>query len=316
MSAIAKHPSARGKKKKSFLEKNTLFDHINHILLILFSILMLVPFYHCIVLAFSDGSDLTWNGISFFWPRVFSLDSFKKVFDDSEFFLAARNSILRTVLGAAVSSLVTSGFAFALSHNELKFRRVFTFMGLVCMYFSGGMIPTYLQIKSLNLLNTPIVLILVGGISIYNTIITRSFFQSSIPEEIYESARIDGANDFRCFFSIALPLAKPIIAVIALYYGVAHWNSYFNALLYVSKTDYQPLQLVLRSILLLNEGAMANLDIENADLDMILEMNRRAYVAQTMKYALIFIASAPLLAVYPFVQKYFVKGVMIGSVKG
>ncbi len=304
--------------KRNLIKKtrsDRIFDLINYSLLVIITLVMLYPLYFTVIASISDPYAVT-RGEVVLLPAGFTLEAYQNVLEESRIWIGYRNSLLYMLFGTCFNLLLTIPCGYAWARKDLPLRRFFTWYLLIPMYFSGGMIPTYLQIKSLNLLNTPIVLILVGGISIYNTIITRSFFQSSIPEEIYESARIDGANDFRCFFSIALPLAKPIIAVIALYYGVAHWNSYFNALLYVSKTDYQPLQLVLRSILLLNEGAMANLDIENADLDMILEMNRRAYVAQTMKYALIFIASAPLLTVYPFVQKYFVKGVMIGSVKG
>ena len=200
--------TVRVRRKKSALEKNNLFDYINILFMVIFSILMIIPFYHCIVLAFSDGSDLTWNGISFFWPRVFSLESFQKVFADDEFFLAARNSVLRTVLGSLLSSLVTAGFAFALSHQELKFRRVFTFMGLICMYFSGGMIPTYLQIRSLGLTNTFWVYLVPMSFNMFNCMVFLTYFKG-IPRDLEESAVMDGANEVTMFFRILIPVAMP-----------------------------------------------------------------------------------------------------------
>ena len=186
---------------------------------------------------------------------------------------------------------------------------------LIPMYFGGGLMPTYLQIKSLGLINKPYTLIILGGISIYNTILTRVYFQNSIPESLYESATIDGASEWINFWRIALPLAKPIIAVIALYYAVSRWNEYYNALIYVSKADYFPLQMQLRNILLLNQS-MAEISVDSMDAAEFAEFERRQYMAMSMKYSLIFIASAPLLITYPFVQKFFVKGVMIGSLKG
>ncbi|MEG0766634.1 MAG: carbohydrate ABC transporter permease, partial [Clostridia bacterium] len=235
---------------------------------------------------------------------------------ESRIWIGYRNTILYTVLGTLFNLCLTIPAGYVLSKKHLIGRKILTFYFLVTMYFGGGMIPTYLVIKSMGLINQPYTLVILGGISVYNLIITRVFFQSSIPEEIYEAVNIDGANEFLSFFRIALPLAKPIIAVMALYYSVGHWNAYFDALLYVSRASYQPLQMILRSILVLNESALAMLDPNLMEVDMVLELTRRTYLAETMKYALIFIASAPLLALYPFVQKYFVKGVMIGSLKG
>ena len=202
-----------------------------------------------------------------------------------------------------------------LSKRQLPGRGLLMGYFFITMYFSGGMIPTYIQIKSLNLLNTPWVLIIGAGVNCWNLIVTRQFFSNTIPEELYESAEIDGASDLRAFLRIAAPLAAPIIAVMALFYAVGHWNSYYSALLYVRKSDYFPLQLVLRNILISNEMALANVMLDG-DTEAIAAAAQKAYMAEAMKYALIFIASAPMLCVYPFVQKYFVKGVMIGSVKG
>ncbi len=306
---------SRKKNQIRMTRADRVFSAVNYALLALITLLLIYPLYFTIIASISDPYKVS-QGAIVFRPIGFTLEAYRNVIDDSRIWIGYRNSLLYMFFGTLFNLALTIPCGYAIGKKELPMRRFFTWYLLIPMYFSGGMIPSYLLVRDLNLINTPYVLVILGGISIYNTIITRVFFQNSIPGEIYESARIDGASDFRCFFAIALPLAKPIIAVMALYYGVAHWNAYFNALLYVSKSDYQPLQMVLRSILLLNQSALADLDMENADIDMILEMTRRAYVAHAMKYALIFIASAPLLIMYPFVQKHFVKGVMIGSVKG
>jgi putative aldouronate transport system permease protein len=179
------------------------------------------------------------------------------------------------------------------------------------MYFSGGMIPTYILVKSLRLPNTPFVMIVLGGISVYNMIVARSFFENTIPGELYEAARIDGSSEFGIFIRVAVPLSAPIIAVISLYYAVGHWNEFFSSLIYLTKEQLYPLQLVLRNILLENQIMRVAVSDEEA-----VAMAGRAYMAETMKYALIFIACFPVLCAYPFVQKYFVKGALAGAVKG
>ena len=303
------------KQRIQMSRDDKIFNIVNYTLLIIITIIVIYPLYFTIIASVSEPYKVS-QGAVMLLPKGFTMEAYRNVVDDSRIWIGYRNSLLYMLFGTLFNLFLTIPCGYAWGRKELPFRRFFTWYILITMYFSGGMIPTYLLIRDLGLINTPYVLVISGGISITNTIITRSFFQNSIPEEIYESARIDGASDFRCFFSIAVPLAKPIIAVMALYYGVGHWNAYFSALLYISKTIYQPLQMVLRSILLLNQSALADLELDSADADMILEMTRRVYVAYSMKYALIFIASAPLLIAYPFVQKYFVKGVMIGSVKG
>ena len=182
------------------------------------------------------------------------------------------------------------------------------------MYFGGGMIPTYLQYREFGLINNPWVLILPDAFSVYNMLITRSYFESNFSETLAEAARIDGAGELRIFWQLALPLSGAIIAVMALFHAVAHWNSYFNALLYIRDTDYYPLQLVMRQILMTTQNIGG--DVSMAGTDELVETARRIRVAQTMKYALVILANLPVLVAYPFVQKYFVKGVMIGTIKG
>ena len=298
MTAMTKNQPVNAKKRKNALEKNTAFDHVNHVLLIIFSLVMLIPFYHCVVLAFSDGSDLTWNGISFFWPRVFSFDSFKKVFDDSEFFLAARNSIVRTVAGALISSLVTSGFAFALSHNELKFRKVFTFMGLVCMYFSGGMIPTFLQIRDLGLYDTFWAYLIPMSFNMFNCMVFLSYFRG-IPRDLEESAVIDGANELIMFFRIMIPVAMPVFACVLLFDAVAHWNAYFDCMIYTKSDNLVVLSYKFAKMLLTQQY----LDVVAADPNLMspeeLMMARGPVSSLTLQMATMVVTVIPILCVYP-----------------
>lgn len=306
------------KKKSNGIRQSKgdlVFDVINTILVVAITVVMLYPLYFTVIASISEPVDVV-RGNVVFLPSGFTLEAYQNVVKESSIWTGYRNSFFYAIFGTVFNLILTLPCAFALSSREMPGRRILNLIFIFTMYFSGGMIPTYLQVKSLGLINTPYTLIIIGGVSVYNMIITRTYFENNIPREIYESASIDGATEFRSFFTMALPLARPIIAVITLFYAVTHWNSYFNAYLYITKTDYQPLQIVLRSILLMNQGATAALDPDALDAEMVMEMARRTYVAYSMKYALIFIASAPLLIAYPFVQKHFVSGIMIGSVKG
>lgn len=291
------------------------FDIVNGILLFLLLIVLIYPLYFTVIASVSEPYDVVKGNIVFV-PKGFTLESYQMAFNESRIWSGYRNSIFYTVLGTLFNLFLTVPAAYFLSKKGLPGRQVINIYFLITMYFSGGLIPTYLIMKQINMIDQWYTLILLGGISVYNVIITRVYFQTSLPNEIYEAAYIDGASDMRTFFSIALPLAKPIVAVIALYYSVGHWNGYFNALIYVSNPAYQPLQIILRSILLQNETILGAMDPNTLDESAMIALTRRAYLASTMKYALIFIASAPLLIAYPFVQKYFVQGALIGSVKG
>ena len=299
--------------KKTMADR--VFNAINIGLLVLLTLIMIYPLYFTLIASISEPYDVV-NGNVFFWPVGITMEAYSNVLQESRLWLGYRNSVLYTVTATLISLALTLPSAYVLSKKRLVGRAVLAMYFIIPMYFGGGLIPTYLQVRALNLLDKPYTLIVLGCLSVYNVIVTRVFFQSSIPEEIYESARIDGASEFRMFFQIALPLAKPIIAVMTLFYAVGRWNDYFQALIYTSKADYQPLQMVLRGILLLNQKAMEGITKNNLDMQTILDLSRLAYIAEAMKYSMIFIASAPLLIAYPFVQKYFVKGIMIGSLKG
>ncbi len=291
------------------------FDSVNITIMIVILLITLYPLYFTIIASISEPEMVAMGQITLL-PKGFSLEAYQNVMKNSQIWTGYRNSIIYTVLGTLLTLLLTVPMAYARSKRGLPGQKFFAWFFLIPMYFGGGLVPTYLQMKAYNLINQPYTLIVMGSLSLYYAIVTRTYFQNSIPQEIYESAKIDGASDFDTFFRIALPLAKPILAVLVLFFATGRWNSYFNALIYTSKPEYAPLQLVLRNILLLNQNAISLLEDTGTAEDMTAYYVHMSYIAQTMKYALIFISSAPLLLAYPFVQKYFVKGVMIGSLKG
>ena len=311
-------------KKKSTLIKQTkadnIFDAFNIFFMIVILFIELYPLYFTIIASFSDPTAVN-LGKTMFWVHDFTLEPYKNVMNKSEIWIGYRNTIFYTFFGTIWNLVLTLPTAYVLSKKDLPYRSVVSWYFLFTMYFGGGMIPTYLLVRDLHLLNTPVTIILLGGLSVGNMITTRIFFQTSIPKDLYEAARIDGASEFRQFFGIALPLSAPIIAVMALYYGVGRWNDWFGALIYLNDSELSPLQLVLRRILILNQsgagsGVQYTEDQLAADPELRKEVERMKHMAEGMKYSLIWIASAPLLIAYPFVQKYFVKGVMVGSLKG
>lgn len=290
-----------------------IFDIVNHVLLILVVIACLYPLYFTVIASFSDPYSVV-RGQVIFWPQGFTLDSYRAVFQYKQLWVGYRNTILYTIVGTLYNLFLLLPCAYAMAKRGLKGKGVLMGLFVFTMYFSGGMIPSYLIMKQLGLINTPWVLILPGAFSVYNMIVTRTYFSSSFPEALAEAAKIDGAGEFRIFLTICLPLSGAIIAVMALFNALGHWNSYFNALIYINDSELYPLQLVLRQILVLNQSM--NVDSSTMTTEEIAYQLQKAYMAETMKYSVLFIANLPMLAAYPFVQKYFVKGVMIGSVKG
>ena len=290
------------------------FDVLNTIFMLLVLLVTVYPLYYTVIASFSSP-EMVAGGKVTFWPIDFTLESYERVFANKKIWVGYANTIYYTVLGTIFNLLLTIPTAYAMSKKDLPYRNIIMTLFLITMYFGGGMVPKYLLVKSLGLINTRTVLIIMGGISVYNMIVTRTYFSTSISVSLYEAAEIDGAGEFKKFLSIAIPLAKPIVAVMLLYYAVGHWNSYFSALLYVSEPDYEPLQSVLRRILILNESALDQAKGGDVSLEELLSAAERSRIAYTMKYAVVFVASAPLLILYPFIQKYFVKGVMIGAVK-
>lgn len=300
------------RQKKSRLSA---FDAINILLLLLITFLCAYPLYYTVIASFSDHTAVATGQVGL-WPVGFQLTAYKAVFENKQIWQGYLNTILYTVGGTLFNLALTIPTAYVMSKKRMLGHKLLTWYFLITMYFGGGMIPTYMLNKSLGLVNNPLIMVISGGLSIYNMIVTRTYYANSIPDSLYEAGRIDGSSEIGLFFRIALPLSMPIIAVMCLYYAVGHWNGYFTALIYLTKTKYQPLALVLRRILIMNEAALDEAMASDLDPYLIANAAARANLVVVMKYALVLIASLPMLIMYPFVQKYFVKGVMIGSVKG
>jgi putative aldouronate transport system permease protein len=290
-----------------------IFDTLNTIFMLLVLIVVAYPLYFVIVASISEPYQVASGNVRFL-PKGFTLDAYRNVLENMDVWLGYRNSIFYTAAGTFFSLFLTLPTAYVLSKKKLPGRFFLSWFFLFTMYFSGGLIPMYLLIHSIGLLNRPYTLVILGAFSVFNMIITRSYYQTSIPEELYEAAEIDGAGQIRVFCSVALPLSAPIIAVMALYYGVAQWNGFFNALVYVSEREYMPLQIILRNILIYSQTALQQIT-QGMEESEILAAAKLAYMAEAMKYALIIIASFPLLVSYTFVQKHFIKGIMVGSLK-
>lgn len=285
------------------------FDAVVTALLVLICIVVLYPLYFTVIASVSDPMAVT-SGQALLRPVGLNFKSYQKIFEDARIWSGYWNTIRYTFFGTMVGLALTVPAGYALSRKELAGRKMIQKLMVFTMYFQGGLIPTYLVVQKLHLINTPYVLMILGSFTVFNLIIARSFFETTIPAELQEAAEIDGCNQFRFFVSIVLPLSRAIVAVVALYYVVGHWNSFFNALIYVSEEKLYPLQLILRDLLLSSHMLVAD---GTGDPDTIREMET---MALSIKYGIIIVASVPVLIVYPFLQKYFVKGVMIGSIKG
>ena len=292
--------------------EDIIFDTVIFIVLTLILFIVAYPLYWVIISSFSDPTAVS-AGKVLLSPIGFTLKGYAEVFKNSQVMRGFFNSIVITFVGVCVNLAVTLPTAYALSRDNFSGKKPITVFYMITMFFGGGMIPTYLVVKNMQLLNTIWALVLPGCLSVYNMIVARTFFKSNISEELYEAGEIDGCTQSRFFFQIALPLSKAIIAIMVLYYGVGHWNSYFSALLYISDQDKYPLQLVLRNILITNQTALSQTATTAAARAALQEQQQ---LIDVMKYSLIIISSVPVLIMYPLVQKHFVKGVMIGSVKG
>lgn len=291
------------------------FDIFNYSLNIFVMLIMIYPLYVIIISSFSDVSAVA-KGEVYLLPQGFTLEAYTNVFKEENIWIGYKNSLIYMAIGVCYDTILTITCGYVLSKKYLPGRQIFNWYFFITMYVSGGMIPDYLMRKDMNLLDTRFVLIL-ASMSCYNMLIAKNYFSSSISESLYEAASIDGASELQRFWRIGLPLSKPIIAVLALFQAVARWNAYRDAMLYVRNRAYYPLQLVLREILITSQLRLeAVLSDASATLEEIEAAEHLSHVAQSMKYSVVFIACAPLLIMYPFVQKHFVKGVMIGSVKG
>ncbi|WP_430697475.1 carbohydrate ABC transporter permease [Metabacillus mangrovi] len=289
-------------------KEDRIFDVLNITVLTIIAILVLYPLYFVVIASISNP-DRIYSGDVWLLPKEITFEGYKRIFQDEMIWLGYKNTVIYTVLGTAVNVVLTLMAAYALSRKDLAGRNIFMLLFIFTMFFSGGLIPTYLVVKNLGLVNTIWAMILPKAIAVWNLIVARTFFQSNIPDELLEAAKIDGCSNTKFFLKVVLPLSKPIIAVLVLFYAVGHWNSYFDALIYLNDEGLYPLQLILRNILIQNEAA-ANMVGDVASY----AAQRR--LAELIKYGVIIVAALPLLIVYPFVQKYFVKGALIGGIKG
>ena len=268
------------------------------------------PLYNVIICSFSDPNAI-YQGKVLLWPVGVTFEAYRETMAYPTIWLGYRNSMFYTVAGTLINLVVTTMAAYPLSRRDLAGRGVVTLIFTFTMFFGGGLVPTYMVIMRLGMIDTVWALLIHCAMSVWNMIIMRTFFQSNIPEELYEATLLDGGNDWSFLIAVVLPLSKAIMAVMTLYYAIGHWNSYFDALIYLNSDALCPLQVFLRRILVLNEVDADMMNLQNiADMA---EMKRRM---ELMKYVLIIVSSLPMLLLYPFIQKYFIKGVMIGSIKG
>jgi putative aldouronate transport system permease protein len=267
---------------------------------------ILYPLVFVVSASFSDPMKVM-DGEMWLWPKNFTLDAYKGILQDGTIWQGYRNSIMYTIVGTLINLTLSTLAAYPLSRKDMPVRNGFMFIITLTMFFSGGMIPTFLIVKSLGMVNTVWALWIPNAIATYNLIVMRTYFQTNIPWEVQEAAFIDGCSDVRLLTNIILPLSRPIMAVMVLFYAVNHWNSYFNALIYLQDSKLYPLQLVMREILLVSQSSLTD---ESGSMD------QQMLLAEGIKYALIIAASVPVLLLYPFVQRHFVKGVMVGSIKG
>lgn len=297
------------------LYSDTMFDLLVNIIMTIVAVIMLYPLIYVVSASLSSADAVT-RGEVFLIPVDFTLDGYKFVFQNKDLWIGYRNTIFYTVFGTLMNLVVTLPAAYVMSRKDFRTKNMFMVFFMITMYISGGIVPTYMNWRKLGLLNTPLIMILNGALSVYNMIIARTFFASSIPGEISEAARVDGCSDFGIFFKIILPLSKPIIMVMTLYYGVGHWNEYFSAMIYLEDRNLFPLQVFLREILIQGELLKSLAQDPSISAESMQFLAQQAKAMELIKYCVIVVAALPMLMIYPYLQKYFEKGVMIGSVKG
>ncbi|MDR1444036.1 MAG: carbohydrate ABC transporter permease [Treponema sp.] len=291
--------------------EDLVFDIVNFIVLTLVFLIVAYPLYFIVISSVSDPFEVA-GGRVLLYPKGFTLDGYKEVLKNQGVMRGFFNSVYYTILGVIINLAVTLPTAYALSRNDFYGRKTISIFYIVTMFVSGGLVPTYLVVRQMHMLNTVWALVIPGALGVYNMMVARTFFMANIPGELLDAARIDGCTNTGFFFRVVLPLSGAIIAILVLWCGVGHWNSYFSALLYITDRERQPLQLELRMVLLQNTQA-PNMPLTD---DFIAERRRLEALRDMMKYSLIIISSVPVLVLYPFIQKHFVKGVTVGSLKG
>jgi len=291
---------------------DAILDIIVYVIITLVFITTFYPFYYSIIMSFNEGSDAVRGGI-YFWPRKFTLENYKAVMSIDYIYTAMLVSIARTVIGTICSLSFTGLFAYSISHKNLMFRNFYITLMIITLYFSGGLVPYYMVLKELGLINSFLVYIIPNLLGVFNAIIMMSFFRE-IPDSLKEAAIIDGANDLKIFFKIIVPISTPLFATIALYMGVWHWNTWNDAAFFVTKKSLKTMSYVLIS--LINQTESAARITETSGALGTTNVHRSKYTAETLRPAAMMVVVLPIICVYPFLQKYFVKGIMIGSIKG
>jgi putative aldouronate transport system permease protein len=314
---VKRKPSSAGRMESAALlsyrfasSADKAFYIVNTCLLVLVMLLIVYPMWYCVCCSFSSSTAVITNRVTL-WPVGFNLKAYKVIFESSQIINGLFNTIIYASVGSAWAILLTFLAAYPLSRKDLPGRRWFTIYFAVTMFFSGGIIPNYLLLRSMNMLNTRWAIIVPFILSTYNVIIVRSYFQSNIADELLEVSHIDGCSDVRFFATIAMPLSKPVLAVMVLYHVVWRWNTYFSAMMYLSDTSMHPLQMVLRDLLFLLEMSAEQLSSLEADA-----VRDKYNLMQLVRYSALVVGAFPMMLMYPFIQKSFVKGIMIGSIKG
>ncbi|HZG85797.1 carbohydrate ABC transporter permease [Paenibacillus sp.] len=302
---IATHAAFRSGPKRKW-SSDTIFEGLLYGWAAIVLLITLYPLYFIVIASFSDPSAVG-NGQVWLFPEGFTLDGYRELLNHANIWIGYRNTLVYTVVGTAIGLAVNVSAAYALSRRDLFGRKAITLFFIFTMFFNGGLIPTFLTIRDFGLYNTFLVMVLPFAVGVFDIIVARTFFQNSIPPDLWEAAQIDGCGNLRYFFQIVLPLSKAILSVLALWIAVGHWNSYFNALIYLKDENLYPLQLVLRNILITNQMQSSMGSGEAAEIALRL--------ANMMRYSVIIVSTIPIMLVYPFVQKHFNQGVMIGAVK-
>ena len=296
--------------KRKLLNPDKVFDLVSLLIMLALLVIFIWPLWFVLIASISDPAQV-WQGNVILFPKDITLDAYKEVIEYETIWSGYRNTIIYTLVGTAINMVLTVCGAYPLSRKDFMPRNFLMILFMITMYFSGGLIPTYLVVNRLNLVDTIWAMVIPNAVSMFNIIITRTYFVNSIPGELFEAAQLDGANTAQYLFKVVLPLSKPILAVIVLFYAVGHWNDFYSALIYVNSQELMPLQSILRKLLLSTQMTLQTSSSMSPD-----EIMRRSQLSQTLKYSSIIVSTVPVLCLYPFVQKYFVKGIMIGSVKG
>ena len=298
------------KHRKRLVDPDKVFDVVNLLIMLVLLVIFIWPLWFVLIASISDPNEV-WQGHVILFPRGLTLDAYEEVIQYKTIWSGYANTILYTTVGTAINMVLTVCGAYPLSRRDFVPRRFLILLFMVTMYFNGGLIPTYLVVNGLGLVDTIWAMMIPNALSVFNIIIMRTYFMNNIPDELLEASQLDGANTAQYLFKVVLPLSKPILAVIALFYAVGHWNDFYSALIYINSQELLPLQSVLRKILLSTQMTLQLTSSMSPD-----EIMRKTQLAQTLKYSSIIVSTLPVLCLYPLVQKHFVKGIMIGSVKG